>query len=79
MLPATERFLFGPGPSLVTPRVMRALAAPVLGHLDPQFLAIMDDARARLARVFRAPEGSLVLAVSGTGTSGMEAAACSWS
>jgi alanine-glyoxylate transaminase/serine-glyoxylate transaminase/serine-pyruvate transaminase len=74
MLPATERFLFGPGPSLVTPRVMRALAAPVLGHLDPQFLAIMDDARARLARVFRAPEGSLVLAVSGTGTSAMEAA-----
>ena len=74
MLPSTERFLFGPGPSLVTPRVMRALAAPVLGHLDPQFLAIMDDTRARLARVFRAPEGSLVLAVSGTGTSGMEAA-----
>ena len=74
MLPSTERFLFGPGPSLVTPRVMRALAAPVLGHLDPQFVAIMDDVRARLARVFRAPEGSLVLAVSGTGTSGMEAA-----
>jgi alanine-glyoxylate transaminase/serine-glyoxylate transaminase/serine-pyruvate transaminase len=74
MLPSTERFLFGPGPSLVTPRVMRALAAPVLGHLDPQFLAIMDDTRARLARLFRAPEGSLVLAVSGTGTSGMEAA-----
>ena len=74
MLPSTERFLFGPGPSLVTPRVMRALAAPVLGHLDPQFLTIMDDARARLARLFRAPEGSLVLAVSGTGTSGMEAA-----
>jgi alanine-glyoxylate transaminase/serine-glyoxylate transaminase/serine-pyruvate transaminase len=74
MLPSTERFLFGPGPSLVTPRVMRALAAPVLGHLDPQFLAIIDDVRARLARVFRAPDGSLVLAVSGTGTSGMEAA-----
>ena len=74
MLPSTERFLFGPGPSLVTPRVMRALAAPVLGHLDPQFLTIMDDVRARLGRVFRAPEGSLVLAVSGTGTSGMEAA-----
>ena len=74
MLPSTERFLFGPGPSLVTPRVMRALAAPVLGHLDPHFLAIMDDVRARLARVFRAPEGSLVLAVSGTGTFGMEAA-----
>ena len=73
-LPSTERWLFGPGPSLVTPRVMRALAAPVLGHLDPQFLSIMDDLRAQLARVFRAPDGSFVFAVSGTGTAGMEAA-----
>jgi alanine-glyoxylate transaminase/serine-glyoxylate transaminase/serine-pyruvate transaminase len=74
LLPSTERFLFGPGPSLVTPRVMRALGAPVLGHLDPQFILVMDDLRARLARVFRAPESSLVLAVSGTGTAAMEAA-----
>lgn len=74
MLPATERLLFGPGPSLVPPRVMRAMAAPVLGHLDPQLLVIMDDIRARLARVFQAPPGSLTLAVSGTGTSAMEAA-----
>ena len=73
-LPATERWLFGPGPSLVTPRVMRALAAPALGHLDPQFLAIMDDLRVRLQRVFQAPSGSFVFAVSGTGTSGMETA-----
>jgi alanine-glyoxylate transaminase/serine-glyoxylate transaminase/serine-pyruvate transaminase len=72
MLPSTERWLFGPGPSLVTPRVMRALAAPVLGHLDPDFLVVMDDLRARLARVARAPEGSLALAVSGTGTAAME-------
>jgi alanine-glyoxylate transaminase / serine-glyoxylate transaminase / serine-pyruvate transaminase len=73
-LPATERWLFGPGPSLVTPRVMRALASPVLGHLDPQFLALMDDLRARLQRVFQAPSGSFVFAVSGTGTAGMETA-----
>jgi alanine-glyoxylate transaminase/serine-glyoxylate transaminase/serine-pyruvate transaminase len=73
-LPSTERWLFGPGPSLVTPRVMRALAAPVLGHLDPQFLSIMDDLRTRLARVFRALDGSFAFAVSGTGTAGMEAA-----
>jgi alanine-glyoxylate transaminase/serine-glyoxylate transaminase/serine-pyruvate transaminase len=53
---------------------MRAMAAPVLGHLDPALLDLMDDVRASLARVFRAPEGSLALAVSGTGTSGMEAA-----
>ena len=72
LLPSTERLLFGPGPSLVTPRVMRALAAPVLGHLDPDFLRIMDDLRVRLGRVARAPEGSLALAVSGTGTAAME-------
>ena len=53
---------------------MRAMAAPVLGHLDPALLDLMDDIRASLGRVFRAPEGSLALAVSGTGTSGMEAA-----
>ena len=74
MLPGTERWLFGPGPSLVTPRVMRALSAPVLGHLDPDFVRIMDDLRARLERVVRAPEGSLALAVSGTGTAAMETA-----
>jgi alanine-glyoxylate transaminase/serine-glyoxylate transaminase/serine-pyruvate transaminase len=53
---------------------MRAMSAPMLSHLDPQFLEIMDDTRARLARVFQAPERSLALAVSGTGTSAMEAA-----
>lgn len=74
MLPATERVLLGPGPSLISPRVMRALGAPMLSHLDPQFLAIMDDTRARLARVFQAPPGSLAFAVSGTGTSAMETA-----
>ncbi len=53
---------------------MRALAAPMLSHLDPDFVVIMDDVRARLARVFRAPEGALTFAVSGTGTAGMETA-----
>lgn len=71
-LPSTERILLGPGPSMIAPRVMRAMAAPVLSHLDPQCVALLDDTRARLARIFRAPEGSLTIAVSGTGTSGME-------
>jgi alanine-glyoxylate transaminase/serine-glyoxylate transaminase/serine-pyruvate transaminase len=53
---------------------MRAMAAPTLGHLDPLFLELMDDTRARLARVFQAPEGSFAFAVSGTGTSAMEVA-----
>src|SRR5262245_991943 len=74
MLPATERTLLGPGPSLIAPRVMRAMAAPMLSHLDSQFLEIMDDLRARLGRVFQAKEGSLALAISGTGTSAMEVA-----
>lgn len=69
-----ERILLGPGPSLMSPRVMHALAKPMLSHLDPDFVEIMDDVRARLMRVFRAPEGSLAFAVSGTGTAAMETA-----
>src|SRR4029450_8857724 len=74
LLPDTDRILLGPGPSLTAPRVMRAMASPTLSHLDPLMMALLDDVRARLGRVFRAPEGSLALAISGTGTSGMEAA-----
>ena len=72
-LPAVERVLLGPGPSVIPPRVMRAMAAPVLSHLDPDFVLLLDDVRARLARLFKAPDGSLTIATSGTGTSGMEA------
>jgi alanine-glyoxylate transaminase/serine-glyoxylate transaminase/serine-pyruvate transaminase len=71
-LPSTERFLLGPGPSMISPRVMRALAAPMLGHLDPDLLAMMDQVRGQLQRLFRAPEGSLAFAVSGTGSAGLE-------
>jgi len=73
-LPATERILLGPGPSLIAPRVMRALAAPVLSHLDPEFVPMMDDVRNSLQRLFRADGKSLTIATSGTGTSAMEAA-----
>jgi alanine-glyoxylate transaminase/serine-glyoxylate transaminase/serine-pyruvate transaminase len=73
-LPATERILLGPGPSLISPRVMRALGAPVLSHLDPDFVPMLDEVRALLRLVFRADERSLTLATSGTGTSAMEAA-----
>lgn len=58
----------------MSPRVMAALARPMLSHLDPEFIEIMDDVRARLSRVFQAPEGSFAFAVSGTGTSAMETA-----
>jgi alanine-glyoxylate transaminase/serine-glyoxylate transaminase/serine-pyruvate transaminase len=53
---------------------MRAMTAPVLSHLDPEMMAILDDIRSRLAAVFKAADGSLSLAISGTGTAGMEAA-----
>jgi alanine-glyoxylate transaminase / serine-glyoxylate transaminase / serine-pyruvate transaminase len=74
MLPSDDRLLLGPGPSPVSPRVQAAMTAPPRSHLDPDLVQILDDIRARLARVFRVPDGSLVLAVSGTGTSAMEAA-----
>jgi alanine-glyoxylate transaminase/serine-glyoxylate transaminase/serine-pyruvate transaminase len=73
-LPSTSRLLLGPGPSPVSPRVLQALGAPPRSHLDPDLVALLDDIRARLRRVFRASDGSETLAVSGTGTSGMEAA-----
>src|SRR4051812_50042946 len=74
LLPDIDRILLGPGPSLTAPRVMRAMAAPTVSHLDPLMMKLLDDVRARLERTFRAAEGSFAFAVSGTGTSGMEAA-----
>ncbi|MBA2258863.1 MAG: alanine--glyoxylate aminotransferase family protein [Acidobacteria bacterium] len=69
-----QRLLLGPGPSPVSERVMRALSSPVLSHLDPYLLEVLDSLRARLASTFRAAPDALTLAISGTGTSGMEAA-----
>jgi alanine-glyoxylate transaminase/serine-glyoxylate transaminase/serine-pyruvate transaminase len=74
LLPDSDRILLGPGPSLTAPRVMRAMASPTISHLDPLMLRLLDDVRARLGRVFRAGDGALAFAVSGTGTSGMETA-----
>ena len=72
LLPDSERILLGPGPSLTAPRVMRAMAAPTVSHLDPIMLRLLDDVRERLTRAFQAADGSFAFAVSGTGTSGME-------
>src|SRR5918999_1688608 len=69
-----ERILLGPGPSPVPQRVLRALAAPTLGHLDPQYLAIMDETCEFLRQVFRT-KNSLTFPVSGTGMAGMECVA----
>ena len=70
----SERLLLGPGPSPVSARVMHALSQPVLSHLDPEMMTILDDIRRRLDWAFGAADGAFSLAVSGTGTSGMEAA-----
>lgn len=67
-----QRWLMGPGPSDVPARVLRAMAAPVVGHLDPAFLAIMDETREMLQRIMRT-KNRLTFAVSGTGSAGMEA------
>src|SRR5204863_7710003 len=72
LLPDNDRILLGRGPSMTSPRVMRAMAAPTVSHLDPLMLQLLDDVRDGLARLFRAPEGSFAFAVSGTGTAGME-------
>ena len=71
-MPITDRLLLGPGPSNPYPEVMAALARPVLGHLDPEFLAILDETMARLRTVFRT-DNALTLPMSGTGSAGMEA------
>ncbi len=67
------RTLLGPGPSDVHPRVLQALAYPPVGHLDPQFLGLMNEVQDMLRFVFQT-ENSLTIPVSGTGTAGMEAA-----
>jgi len=69
-----ERLLLGPGPSPVSSRVMQAMGSPVVSHLDPAMVALLDGVRQRLASAFGAGDGALNLATSGTGTSGMEAA-----
>jgi alanine-glyoxylate transaminase/serine-glyoxylate transaminase/serine-pyruvate transaminase len=66
-----RRVLLGPGPSDVPSRVLQAMAAPTIGHLDPEYLRIMDDTRAMLKQVFQTTN-DLTVAMPGTGSSGME-------
>ena len=71
-MPLSDRILMGPGPSNPYPEVISAFTRPVLGHLDPEFLDILDETCARLRTVFRT-ENALTLPLSGTGSAGMEA------
>jgi alanine-glyoxylate transaminase/serine-glyoxylate transaminase/serine-pyruvate transaminase len=65
------RLLLGPGPSDVHPRVLNAMATPLLGHLDPQFLEIMNETQEMLRGAFQT-KNQLTFPVSGTGSAGME-------
>ena len=67
----TARFLMGPGPSDVHPRVLKAMATPMIGHMDPQFIVIMDELKQMLRDLFRT-RNELTFAVSATGSAGME-------
>ena len=66
-----ERLLLGPGPSNPYPEVMEAFQRPVLGHLDPDFLVVLDEIADRLRTAFRTVN-ALTLPMSGTGSAGME-------
>ena len=70
-LTVPERLLMGPGPSNVAPEVLAALARPLLGHLDPAFLPLLDQLNDRLRQVFRTAN-PVTFPVSGTGSAGLE-------
>ncbi len=69
----SARVLLGPGPSMAHPRVMRALSAPTVGHLDPELLSLYAEEQELLRTLFQT-KNEWTFALSGTGTSGMEAA-----
>lgn len=68
-----NRILLGPGPSNIPPRVSKAMSSPMLGHLDPIFLTIMEEVQEMLRTVFMT-ENRFTIPISGTGSAGMEAA-----
>jgi alanine-glyoxylate transaminase / serine-glyoxylate transaminase / serine-pyruvate transaminase len=67
-----RRYLFGPGPTMVHPRVYEALAKPIVGHLDPYFFQVMEDVQQLLKAVFGTRQG-VTQVISATGSGGMEA------
>lgn len=71
------RCLLGPGPSNVHPRVLAALSYPLIGHLDPQFIELMNEVQDNLRYVFQT-ENQLTIPVSGTGSAAMEASLCNF-
>src|SRR5205823_5229422 len=70
-----SRVLLGPGPSGIHPRVLLAMAQPTIGHLDPEFLKLLDRIQDGLRRLF-GTQNTVTFAVSGTGMAGMETCLC---
>ena len=73
MIHPPKRLLYGPGPTMVEPRVYEAMSKPIVGHLDPYFFTVVEDIRAGLREVF-GTANEFTFAISGTGSAGMEAA-----
>lgn len=69
----SPRILLGPGPSMADPRVLKAMSTPLIGHLDPEFLVLMNNMQAMLKQVMQT-ENPITLAIAGTGSASMEAA-----
>ncbi len=70
-LAPSMRILLGPGPSNVHPRVLKALSTPLVGHLDPEFIRLMEETKTLLRFIFQT-KNTLTLPISGTGSAGME-------
>src|SRR5213075_1841416 len=65
------RLLMGPGPSNVAPSVLEAMSRPLVGHLDPTFVRMMEEIKTMLRQVFLT-RNEMTIPVSGTGSAGME-------
>ena len=76
-LDPSPRILLGPGPSMASPRTLKAMSTPLIGHLDPEFIEIMNDVQGLLRFVFQT-ENKLTFPVSGTGSASMESALCNF-
>ena len=73
----SSRILMGPGPSNVNTRVLEAMGRPLVGHLDPEFVRVMNEVQKLLREVFQT-SNRLTIPISGTGSAGMEAAIVNW-
>jgi alanine-glyoxylate transaminase/serine-glyoxylate transaminase/serine-pyruvate transaminase len=72
-----SRILLGPGPSMVPPRVLRTMATPPVGYMDPEYLKVMGETKELLRYVFQT-KNEFSVPISGTGSAGMETALCNF-